>query len=291
MSPRDALYEYFELDPAIKDLPNAINDALANGPGERLRQVHGGLPSTLRYTVAVSAISFFAVKRLVFPTHVDEDPRPHWATAIPPLARTFIDAIVNVVYLSESPHDRVGRFIKAGVCKELSRHRRLSTLHAGDPSWEGPLAQLKEWIDGTEALAPLSDAERASLDQSARRLWPNPGQLVSQCSSDAKRYLSFLKDWHYDELSQDSHLSYMGLVRRGQMLNEALVGVPQEEYRTRTFYAALALYVALLSEVAAAANLTAESRQLEVVWGKLVGIGDADVLWRERYKSLLEAII
>ena len=58
---------------------------------------------------------------------------------------------------------------------------------------------------------------------------------------------------------------------------------------TRAFYAALALYVALLSEVAAAAKLTAESRQLEVVWGKLVGIGDADVLWRERYQSLLKA--
>lgn len=166
MSPRDSLHEYFDLDPAIKDVPNAINDALANGPGERLRKVHGGLPSTLRYTVAVSAISFFAIKRLVFPTYVAEDPRPHWATAIPPLARTFIDAIVNVVYLAESPRERVERFIKAGVCKELSRHRRLSALYAGDPSWQGPLAQLKEWIDGTEALAPLSEAERASLDQS-----------------------------------------------------------------------------------------------------------------------------
>jgi hypothetical protein len=149
MAPRDTLNEYFKLDPVVKELPNFITDALAAAPGARLRTMHGALPFTLRYTVAISAISFFAIKRLAFPQYPSEEPGAHWATAIPPIARTFIDAITNIVYLMENPSERVERFVKAGVCKQLVRHQKLCELHGDDPDWAEPLAALKEWIDGT----------------------------------------------------------------------------------------------------------------------------------------------
>lgn len=290
MSPQESLNRYFGLDPTVKQLPNAIIDALGAAPGERLQARHDGLPSTLRYTVAVSAISFFAIKRLVLPTYEGEAPKPYWATAAAPIARTFIEAITNLLYILENPTERVNRYIKAGVCRELARHQRLCNRHAGDPRWQEHLVQLKAWIEETERLAPLSESEKSNFERSAKSLWPNPGSLISQCSDEAKSYLMFLKDWYYDELSQDAHLSYMGLVRRGQMLNEVSLGLPQEAYRTSVFYGALALYLALLSEVAAAAVLPRESRQLEFLWQNLSAFENVAPLWTERYEALLQGI-
>ena len=79
----------------------------------------------------------------------------------------------------------------------------------------------------------------------------------------------------------------MGLVRRSGPLHEQTASEKEEEYRYRTVYGALTLYLALLAEIADAANLSFERARMARGWKYFAGVPDADQLWKRRYRELL----
>jgi hypothetical protein len=120
-------------------------------------------------------------------------------------------------------------------------------------------------------------------------LWfPNPGGMHREAQTQlVKDFFRFLDDWHYGRLSQDSHLSYMGLVRRGGVLSDEHLGENQERYRSQVSLTALTLYVALLSEVIIHAGLPFEKRRIRNVWEYIDAYPGAAELWKERYEAVL----
>jgi len=114
----------------------------------------------------------------------------------------------------------------------------------------------------------------------------NPQLLTDPSRLD---YLQFLNDWYYGALSGDSHLSYMGLARRGGFMWDKADSGMRKRYREIAVLTAVTLFVALLSEIAGHARLPDEKRRLRDIWDVLRPVTEPGELWSRRYDQLLRA--
>jgi hypothetical protein len=127
--------------------------------------------------------------------------------------------------------------------------------------------------------------------------WPNPGKMGSPKSKvrakEAARadFLVYLNDWFYSHLSGDSHLSFTGLVRRGSRLLEPddfeRTKASLTLYRSEVVFDSLALFLALLSEVAGQLKFEHEANRLRVLWKYFSKWPSASDLWNQRYDEWL----
>jgi len=292
MNPEAGLALYAAIESDVAELPKAMRTRIDRESRPWLEALHPGLPGILRNTLLVTSAAFASVKRLCYDRTNGERPSGEFSTAVFPLARTFLDAMITVAFVRDEPRKHVERYYVGGLCTELARYNRLVLEYGADCEWGPHLASLKAWIDWHEQGNPdhrvmLSDEEKANPRKHARELWPGPGRLIQKCSESRRDHLLFMQDWFYDELSQDAHMSYMGIARRVGPLHEQTLSAQADEFRYRTFYDTLTLYLALLAEIADAANLRVERGRIARVWKHLDGIPGADQLWKRRYRALL----
>ncbi len=67
----------------------------------------GALPVLLRGFVLLSANTFKSVRYLCADHPPDANRRPEYALSVPPLARTLMDTLFNIVFLFENPCENI----------------------------------------------------------------------------------------------------------------------------------------------------------------------------------------
>lgn len=272
----------------LQELPIALCNRIDREKRPELEALHPGLPALLRVTLQVSAATFEAIRYLAIDRRGGHRPRLENAVAIPPLARTFLDSLFTIVFLFDQPAERTGWFLASGWREAHDTHVALIERHGTDPAWSTWLSEHGAWVDGVAADARVTDEGRDNHREI--RWWPNPGGMVRRepfINAERQSFLGFLNDWYYRRLSGDSHLSYMGLARRGSPLWEhARPGVLQH-YHGQALTTALTLFLSLLSEIAGQLQCGYEADRLRAIWRTLRPLTDAREVYNRRYRVLL----
>jgi hypothetical protein len=285
--------DHFDYQLIVRDLEGVhqpILDAIGKATGPEK-----GYPHILALTVAISKGTWESIRFLCF-----EQPKNGWhrefVYSVPPLARTLLDSLFNIIFMFDNPSVNVHWFLLGGWADQNKARKRFKRRYGTDFDWKTWLDCFAASIKQTEdQLVEVTKAERQSPERPLMGYWPNPGQMSKKHNTiqDAARaaFLEHISDWFYKHLSGDSHLSLTGLLNRGGYRLPLAAGVdPEELYRqTRSNFilTALTIYVALLSEVSKELGLVVELARLREVWKKLVVWPDAADLHRVRYEALL----
>jgi hypothetical protein len=283
---------------ALEEVPIAIGNLITRDKRSELEQVHKGLPALLGNIVRVTAATWKAVAALTLDRQHGALPRRELATAVPPLARTFLESAMGIVYFGEDTNQRVTWYFRAGWVDAVEEYRQRVDRYGSQPgatTWvKGHLAwldlhDLDLKITPAEKLDPRSALKRWRAQSKGKGFFPNPGSMYLTTLDPWRRsFLVFVNDWFYGKLSQDSHLSYLGLARRGGVLAD--VGPSERDrdlYRSGVALTALALYLAVLSEAAQFVGLPAEKQRLRKVWEHTLAALPVNELWKERYELML----
>src|SRR5688500_7019583 len=118
MTPEEGLAQFAALERTMAELPDAMRMRIDRESRERLEGLHQGLPGVFRGTLQVSAAAFAAVKHLCYDRLHGCRPRADLSSAVPPLARTFLDSLICVVFVCDQPRANVERYYKGGLCAE-----------------------------------------------------------------------------------------------------------------------------------------------------------------------------
>ncbi|HEV7920010.1 MAG TPA: hypothetical protein VGR02_04380 [Thermoanaerobaculia bacterium] len=251
---------------------------------------HPATKIVLRLLIAISENTYRTIRYFSAEKPPDGARKLQYTLSAPPLARTILDALFTVVFLFEDLHERTSWYVRAGWREMEEKRSRFQSAYGSEPSWHEYLSSYGAVVAEDRELWSISDAEIADLKR--LKYWPTPGKMSEACASEERRkYLRYLNDWFYRELSQDSHLSWPGLWRRGGYF---LFPKPSNEERTilekvrsDNLSIAVILLLALISEIELELRLGLADRA-KYVWGILVPYaGEAKEIYDLRYNGRL----
>jgi hypothetical protein len=244
----------------------------------------------VRLLIAASENTYRTIRFICADKPEDESRKLQYALSVPPLARTILDTLFTVVFLFEDLPARTAWYLRAGWREMEEKRARFQNAYGDDPSWANYLRDLGNLISEDRDLGPITDNE--AVNPSKIDYWPTPAQMIRKCVSDDRRaFLQHLNDWFYREMSQDAHMSWPGLIRRGAYFLSAKPTDDErailEKFKSDSFSAALILFLALLSEVELALRLGLGDRA-KYLWGILLPYaGDAKEIYELRYQATL----
>lgn len=280
----------------LDELAVAVANRVTHEYREELQQVHNGLPALLANMVRIAGATWKAVSVLTLDRQAGELPPLDLAAGVPPLARALLESAMTTVFIGEDTRNRLNWYYRAGWREAKEEYGKWEARYSAEPGWRAWSAVHVEWMESHDLDLQISAAEKANpklatvawKELSPQGFWPNPGKMAS-IVADAKRasFLAFVKEWSYAQLSQDSHLSYLGLARRGAPLAPEQTSEKRDIYRSHVCLVALALYLAVLSEVASMVGMPVEKRRLREIWEQLGAAREAAELWDARYRDLL----
>jgi len=181
--------------------------------------------------------------------------RREFGLSITPLARSLLDSLFSIVFALEDIPTRVRWYHRAGWREVKERHDLLAVHYGQSPEWTSWLAESDAFLKSTQAFAGVSDAEAANLKLIEK--WPLPGQMKnhSALSPERRAFLEYLYDWYYKEMSQDSHLSWAGMMRRAAPLllpefgDKAIRKWQLHKHISDSFATTMILCLAIMSEI------------------------------------------
>jgi len=284
------------IDGELGTVATAVVNLIERVAHQKLSAQHAGLPSFLTTTVRVSEATWKAVLHLTLNVNHGERPPATLAVAVTPMTRTILESLMAVVFVLDAPADRLDWYHRAGWRDEAERLARLSQKHSSAPEWGPYLEGIAEWlalhnkdlgISASEQLDPKSATDRwKNINRGG--YWPNPGKMRGLTTDPVRaNFLTFLNTWFYSGLSGDSHLSYMGLVRRGSVLRDEHAGLLRDNYLSKAVLDALTLWLSLLSEIVVSASLTSQVQPIRAAWDLVKPHLNAEEVWVQRYDALL----
>jgi hypothetical protein len=283
--------EHFDYQGISSDLAHACQSILA--AIGKSTGTEKGYPHVLALTVVVSRGTWESIRYLYFEQPPDHGWRTEFVYSIPPLARTLLDSLYNIIFMFDNPGVNVHWFLLSGWVDQKRAYSRFQQKYGTDPKWKTwfdlCVADIKQTEDH---LVKITDEERRSPDKPPLGYWPNPGKMGQKMQeSDRAKFLEYVNDWFYGRLSGDSHLSLTGLLNRGGYCLQLAGGIDADALyaQTKAHFAltALTIYVALLSEICKELAPAADGARLRELWNKLVVWPDADELYKRRYEALL----
>lgn len=274
------------LDTALEALTNLID---RDWP-ERLATIPGARAFFLT-TMKVATTTYDTVRYLVRDYPRDSTPRPEHAISIPPLSRSLLDQLFTVVFLGEDLPARTAWYYKAGWREGKEVHARYTERFGNRSRVEW--LEYGRFLDSIRVEWGISDEEAAQpklIDY-----WPIPSQMLRRqdLQPDTRAFLEYLVAWSYKALSQEAHLSFPGLARRGAPL---LLPRGQEE-RTRELakrksegmLTTITLILALATEAEHLLHYGTVRDRLAFVWRVLIEHwGEARDFFEMRYARILE---
>jgi hypothetical protein len=287
-------FDYQSIAADLDAIVQPLLDAIGIGKAALLQEYEKGLVHVLALNVSISSDTWAAIRYLC-----REQPEAGWQRAfvysVPPLARTLLDSLFTTIFLFDDPKANAHWFLAAGWSDQQRANKRFSNRYSKDPAWRTWLQFSAEDIKQTESyLVTLTKQERQSPEKPVRGYWPNPGKMGGTApmrDKTRRKFLQYVNDWFYRELSGDSHLNLTGLLRRGgHRLRLTAGNDPEDLYqltRSHFAYTALTIYLALLSEFSVELDLSVQKRSLAEMWRKLSRWQDAADLYQERYQALL----
>jgi hypothetical protein len=220
--------------------------------------------------------------------------QPELAVAVPPMARTILDAVFLVVFMFEDLPRRIEWYYNAGMDEYQAEYDRHFQRYGSDLKW-------KPWFERQRLAINIAPAqlgfERRPRSSGTKPLhWPHPGAMlrpqkggIHLLSDERRAILTYLNDWFYRQLSSASHLSLPGLIERaGHLLNldddARRLGV--EKYRSDCMLNTLTLLLALISELEIELRFNLAER-CKYLWVLLDVWGPAQEVYAFRYAQAL----
>jgi hypothetical protein len=246
-------------------------------------------------TTKISEVTYRSVRWICADKPRDPFRRVEYSISVPPLNRTILDSIFTVVFLLEDLMNRCDWYFKAGWRDEKLEYPRHLSEYGSLTEWQYWLTRFAAHCDA--GIVELGISAREVAEPKLIDPWPNPGRMVRYGINGAtlppsRQYLQYLNDWFYRDLSTQSHLGALGLMKRGGFLLNYDPHDPQTEARLQKFKhnqigVTLTLVLALASEIEAYFNFGLAERA-RYVWAILLdAIPLSKELYEKRYSTLL----
>ena len=138
---------------------------------------------------------------------------------LPPLNRTILDSVFNVVFMLEDLEERWPWYCQSGWREEKEKLERCKTAYPGLPGWDTWVNSFSEVVQrGIEEFG--ISKEKVANPKLIKPLWPNPGKMPNfgvnpNFLPPTRQFLQHLNDWFYRELSAQAHLSFHGMMILG----------------------------------------------------------------------------
>jgi hypothetical protein len=226
----------------------------------------------------------------------DSARKPEFIVSAPPLIRSVLDALANIIYLFEDIGARTLEFSRRAWKEDNERAARFRRKYGTDPAWSDFFAHLDELDGRTRASLGISEADAREL-----RRWPTLGAMIStdprgkdRLKDDARRlYLTYLNDWFYRDFSSDTHLSPPGFFRRVELvMHESRLWTEREwaaagALRTQVLTATIGLMLAMSAELQNEFKFGMAER-ITRIWSRLNFYSpDLKELYEQRARNLL----
>lgn len=204
-----------ELDTALTAVSNQLEREWPSGVGGEDSQV------IVIGLFRVSLTSFMATRYLCATVPSDAYRKPEFVITAPPILRSVLDALANIVYLFEDLTRRSDDFSRRGWKEDYDKTQRYFAAYGSDSWWKPYLDQMTSEELRIRTMLGIKNEDVGKL-----RRWPTLGAMVSKnekepdrvCDDDRRALLTYVNDWFYRELSQETHLSPPGLYRRAEVL-------------------------------------------------------------------------
>ena len=249
-------------------------------------------------TMEVAINTYKTVRWICADKPKDLSRRVEYSLSVPPLNRTILDSLFNVVFMLEDLSSRCSWFCKSGWREEKERLNRYQAQYSGLPDWKKWLDMYVTQIEMGKKLFGITPQEEAT--PSIIKFWPNPGKMPRYGISGAdplpiaREFLAYMNDWFYRDLSAQSHLSLPGLTmraagliklaRKDEDVEEALSKVKSDQVSTT-----LTLLLALVSEIDSYFNFGLAERAI-YLWTVInaYSLATREVYYK-RYNQLLSS--
>jgi len=228
----------------LKELLQTIEEQLKREVPKKIAEFGPGLPLCILVPFRLARQTFDAIVYLCA-NKVGEEPlpRPEFALVVPSLNRSILDSVMGLVFLLEDLPDRWMCFLKAGWREMKLESGRLEKDF-------GDLATVKEWLENQR---PLIEAGPSILGLSASEAeapetlpkWPHPGGMKRRAKGAVRTFLQRLDDLFYIDLSQQAHVSYLGVMKTGQHLLQIEEGDSEERRERLKGYASDQVFTAI----------------------------------------------
>jgi hypothetical protein len=173
-------------------------------------------------TLRVADVTFRTIRYICADTPRDPTRQLLYSISVPPLNRTILDGIFNTVFIMEDMPSRCSWYWKASWREHKEEWGRFKSEYGNLPSWSDWLSRVSQYLDWGVRVYGISPEELAN--PKIILPWPNPGRMPNYglkkgvAVSPSRNFLAYLNDWFYRDLSGQSHLSQLGLVKRAGFL-------------------------------------------------------------------------
>jgi len=213
-----------------------------------------------------------------------------FAVAAPPLNRTVLDLVFNAVFIFDDYSERLCWYLESGLNEVNKKIAQFQNTYGGNPAWDPWLAQFGQI---NAPFAETRDRVCSGIQPSKRR-FPHPEAILRQKfkSGDSLKFLNYLNDWFYRDLSSASHGHWMGLGNRATQIlrieaNDDIQLKHAQKYKSDCLVEQVALVLCLVSEIIAAAQFD-NKPQADYIWGILAAYSlMTKELHEMRYQKLL----
>lgn len=211
-------FDYALVRDPLKELLQTVDEQLKREVPAHVEDRATGLSVCLRVWFRLARQTFDALVTLCANKAGEgELPRPEYVLVVPPLNRSILDTVISTVFLLEDMAGRWSWFMKAGWRQSKEEVARLEADFGTLPSVKEWLADAKRLIDSGPKILGLSPDE--TEDPRRLKSWPNPGRMVRHGDDRPTRtFLQRLDNLFYVDLSQQAHVSYLGVMKRGYLL-------------------------------------------------------------------------
>jgi hypothetical protein len=293
--PKDV--DFKVLGEPLNKLLTAVGYKLAREWPARYKEVIGARELFVMY-VRCAQQAYLSALYLCGDLPPDPRRKPEFCVSLAPVNRSLLDTLFTLIFLLEDLPSRCEWFYEASWREARLEQDRLLAEYAELPEWKKFFEELDEFVSWGRQFAKLT-TEQAS-NPKALRSWPNAGAMfrygvdVTQPLPAAQAFMKYLDDYFYIDLSQQSHLTPWGMVKRTGFLLDEIHTLPSTEFpmkKYRYFQVAQTVMFALsmATELEAHFGFGLQADCL-FVWGiarPLIAI--ANELYEKRYRSLLES--
>jgi len=245
--------------------------------------------------VGTTDVTSRSIRYLCAEKPVDPSRAPEYCLSAPPLNRTILDNLFSMIFVLEDLPARSLWYHKAAWREQRLELDRYRAEYGTLPNWQEWLKNLTVLCEFGVRLFNLSPEEVANPKSIPS--WPNAGAMAtyqvspSLPESPNRRFMRYLNDWFYADLSQQSHLGGQGIMKR----SSPLLHDPRSPERAATLNKnrrtwigqALTLTLALASEVESYFQFGMRA-QFSYLWGVTAPvIVVAQEMYDKRYADLL----
>ncbi len=156
----------------------------------------------------ITHISYEATRYLYADMPEDQKRKTEFIAIGPPIQRSMLDGIFNIVYLLTDLQTKIIKYYKAAYREVSERYDRYEGKYGSLPHW-------KEWLDRFRKFKERLVADIKKLDPSfagdgaEKEKWPIPSVMCSDKSlpKNIQDFFTYLTNWFYRSYSQENHLT------------------------------------------------------------------------------------